>query len=58
MRCLLLVCEKNVGLPGLRKKVCPFFEDWREELTERFQVGVITSTHGLRGEVKVFPYNR
>lgn len=24
-------------------------------LTERFQVGVITSTHGLRGEVKVFP---
>jgi 16S rRNA processing protein RimM len=25
------------------------------ELTERFQVGVIASTHGLRGEVKVFP---
>ena len=24
-------------------------------MTERFQVGVITSTHGLRGEVKVFP---
>lgn len=24
-------------------------------LTERFQVGVITGTHGLRGEVKVFP---
>jgi len=24
-------------------------------LTERFQVGVITSSHGLRGEVKVFP---
>jgi 16S rRNA processing protein RimM len=25
------------------------------ELTERFQVGVITSPHGLRGEVKVYP---
>ncbi|MDO5131405.1 MAG: ribosome maturation factor RimM [Eubacteriales bacterium] len=25
------------------------------QLTERFQVGVITGTHGLRGEVKVFP---
>ena len=24
-------------------------------MTERFQVGVITGTHGLRGEVKVFP---
>ncbi|MBQ6590733.1 MAG: 16S rRNA processing protein RimM [Lachnospiraceae bacterium] len=24
-------------------------------MTERFQVGVITSSHGLRGEVKVFP---
>ena len=24
-------------------------------MTERFQVGVIASTHGLRGEVKVFP---
>ena len=24
-------------------------------MTERFQVGVIISTHGLRGEVKVFP---
>lgn len=26
-----------------------------KELTERFQVGVITSPHGLRGEVKVYP---
>lgn len=24
-------------------------------MTERFQVGVITGTHGLRGEVKVYP---
>ncbi len=24
-------------------------------MTERFRVGVITSTHGLRGEVKVYP---
>ncbi|MBQ8946832.1 MAG: 16S rRNA processing protein RimM [Lachnospiraceae bacterium] len=24
-------------------------------MTEEFQVGVITSTHGLKGEVKVFP---
>ena len=24
-------------------------------MTDRFQVGVITSTHGIRGEVKVFP---
>lgn len=24
-------------------------------MTDRFQVGVIASTHGLRGEVKVFP---
>lgn len=24
-------------------------------MEERFQVGVITSTHGIRGEVKVFP---
>lgn len=24
-------------------------------MTERFQVGVITATHGLKGEVKVFP---
>ena len=24
-------------------------------MTERFQVGVITNTHGLRGEVKVYP---
>lgn len=24
-------------------------------MTERFQVGVISSTHGLRGEVKVYP---
>ena len=26
-----------------------------KELTERFQVGVITAPHGLRGEVKVYP---
>ena len=25
------------------------------EIREFFQVGIITSTHGLRGEVKVFP---
>jgi 16S rRNA processing protein RimM len=25
------------------------------DLTERFQVGVITTPHGLKGEVKVFP---
>ena len=24
-------------------------------MEERFQVGVITSTHGIKGEVKVFP---
>ncbi len=24
-------------------------------MTDRFQVGVITSTHGIRGEVKVYP---
>ena len=24
-------------------------------MTDRFQTGVITGTHGLRGEVKVFP---
>jgi len=24
-------------------------------MTERFRVGVITSVHGVRGEVKVFP---
>ncbi len=24
-------------------------------MTERFQIGVITQTHGLKGEVKVFP---
>ena len=24
-------------------------------MEQRFQVGVITSTHGVRGEVKVFP---
>ena len=24
-------------------------------MEERFQVGVITSTHGVRGEVKVYP---
>ena len=26
-----------------------------KELTKRFQVGVITTPHGLRGEVKVYP---
>ena len=24
-------------------------------MEDRFQVGVITSTHGIKGEVKVFP---
>ena len=32
----------------LYKKVEKYMED-------RFQVGVITSTHGIKGEVKVFP---
>ena len=25
------------------------------ELTDRFQIGTISTTHGLKGEVKVFP---
>ena len=31
----------------------PFFE--RENMEEFLQVGVISSTHGIAGEVKVFP---
>ena len=27
-------------------------EDWKEEM---LQVGVLTNTHGVRGEVKVYP---
>ena len=41
------------------RRVCPFlFPEYRkeaEEMEEFLQVGVISSTHGIRGEVKVFP---
>lgn len=30
-------------------------EKWRNEMEDLLQVGVITTTHGVRGEVKVFP---
>lgn len=30
-------------------------QEWRTGMEEFFQVGIITSTHGVKGEVKVFP---
>lgn len=36
--------------PNLQAK-----QEWRISVEERLQVGVIASTHGVRGEVKVFP---
>lgn len=41
-------CQEPKGSGQLQEKGIP-------TVTERFQVGVITGTHGLRGEVKVFP---
>ena len=31
------------------------YSRWRQRMEDLLQVGVITSTHGIRGEVKVFP---
>lgn len=45
---LFFIQRKGHALRGYGKKM-------GRKLTERFQVGVITGTHGLRGEVKVFP---
>ena len=43
-------------MPGSLER--SFFLYWitgEKHLEDRFQVGVITTTHGVRGEVKVFP---
>ena len=38
-------------LPGGNKKA----QAEKDLMEQQFQVGVISSTHGVRGEVKVFP---
>lgn len=42
--------------PAKKSKECFRAEvKWREIMEQLLQVGVITQTHGIRGEVKVFP---
>ena len=49
-------CKKKeqAAMQGMCGAVLHFYE--KENTMEKFlQVGVISSTHGIRGEVKVFP---
>ena len=49
--------SEGKGRPS-RGRSCPFSVLWTEReksMEQFFQVGVISSTHGIRGEVKVFP---
>jgi len=50
----LLICKK-IQDETLRLGVAKFGEKGIAFMEERLQVGIVSSTHGVRGEVKVFP---
>ena len=56
----IYIRNRNDSEPIRKRKASPYellpeIKEMRKHMEDIFQVGIITSTHGVRGEVKVYP---